>query len=70
MDDWSIPKISQDSLYVPKTIRNKYNFAYVIKTIENSIPLGQDIGKEFHLLSKNSIFEHNRKHKYLYIYIY
>ncbi|KAL5129475.1 polyprotein [Glycine soja] len=34
---------------------------------ENNIPLGQDIGEEFHLLSKNSIYEHSRKYKYLHI---
>ncbi|KAH1203442.1 hypothetical protein GmHk_17G049694 [Glycine max] len=39
----------------------------LIKTVENNIPLGQDIGEEFHLLSKNSIFEHSRKYKYLHI---
>ncbi|KAL5176952.1 polyprotein [Glycine soja] len=36
-------------------------------TVENNIPLGQDIGEEFHLLSKNSIYEHSRKYKYLHI---
>jgi len=51
MDDWSIPETPQDTLYVPKTIKNKYSFDYVIKTVENNIPLGQDIGEEFHLLS-------------------
>jgi len=67
MDDWNIPKIPQDTLYIPETIKDKYNFDYIIKTIENNIPLGQDIGKEFHLLSKNSIYEHSRKYKYLHI---
>jgi len=66
MDDWSIPEIPQDTLYVPKTTKNKHNFYYVIKTVENNIHLGQDIGKEFHLLSKNSIYEHYRKYKYLH----
>ena len=63
MDDWSIPEIPQDTLYVPKTIKNKHSFDYVIKTVENNIPLGE----EFHLLSKNSTFEHSKKYKYLYI---
>ena len=67
MDDWNIPEISQDTLYVPKTIKDKPNFDYIIKTVDNNIPLGQDIGEEFHLLSKNSIYEHSRKYKYLYI---
>ena len=67
MDDWSIPEIPQDTLYVPETIKNKHSFDYVIKTVKNNIPLGQDIGEEFHLLSKNSIFEHSRKYKYLHI---
>jgi len=39
----------------------------LIKTVENNIPLGQDIGEGFHLLSKNSIFKHSRKYKYLHI---
>jgi len=26
------------------------SFDYVIKIVENNIPLGQDIGEEFHLL--------------------
>ena len=67
MDDWNIPEIPQDQLYVPKTIKDKHNFDYIIKTIEHNIPLGQDIGEEFHLLSKNSIHEHSRKYKYLHI---
>jgi len=67
MDDWNIPKIPQDTLYVPETIKDKHNFDYIIKIVENNIPLGQDIGEEFHLLSKNSIYEHNRKYKYLHI---
>jgi len=67
MDDWSIPEIPQDTLYVPETIKDKHSFDYVIKTVENNIPLGQDIGEEFHLLSKNLIYEHSRKYKYLHI---
>uniref|UniRef100_A0A0R0ID04 Polyprotein n=1 Tax=Glycine max TaxID=3847 RepID=A0A0R0ID04_SOYBN len=58
MDDWNIPEIPQDILYVPETIKDKHNFDYIIKTVENNIPLGQDIVEEFHLLSKNSIYEH------------
>ena len=42
MDDWSIPEIPQDTLYVPKTIKNKHSFDYVIKTVENNIPLGEE----------------------------
>ncbi|KAG5059726.1 hypothetical protein JHK87_000755 [Glycine soja] len=67
MDDWNIPEIPQDQLYVPETIKDKHNFDYIIKIVENNIPLGQDIGEEFHLLSKNSIHEHSRKYKYLHI---
>jgi len=67
MDDWSILEIPQDSLYVPETIKDKHNFDYIIKTVENNIPLGQDLREEFHLLSKNSIYEHSRKYKYLHI---
>ena len=37
MDDWSIPEIPQDTLYVPETIKDKYSFDYVIKTVENNI---------------------------------
>ena len=67
MDDWRIPEIPQDTLYVPETIKDKHSFDYVIKMVENNIPLGQDIGKEFHLLSKNPIYEHSKKYKYLHI---
>jgi len=67
MDDWNIPEIPQDQLYVPETMKDKHNFDYIIKTVENNIPLGQDIGEEFHLLSKISIYEHSRKYKYLHI---
>ncbi|KAL5191724.1 Enzymatic polyprotein [Glycine soja] len=66
-DEENIPEIPQDQLYVPETIKNKHNFDYIIKIVENNIPLGQDIGEEFHLLSKNSIYEHSRKYKYLHI---
>jgi len=67
MDDWNIPKIPQDTLYVPEMIKDKHNFDYIIKIAENNISLGQDMGEEFHLLSKNSIYEHSRKYKYLHI---
>ena len=50
MDDWSTPEIPQNTLYVPEKIKDNHNFDYVIKTIENNIPLGQNIGEEFHLL--------------------
>ncbi|KAH1132046.1 hypothetical protein GYH30_057075 [Glycine max] len=66
-EERNIPEIPQDQLYVPETIKDKHNFDYIIKTVENNIPLGQDIGEEFHLLSKNSIYEHSRKYKYLHI---
>jgi len=39
MDDWNIPEIPQDQLYVPKTIKDKHNFDYIIKIVENNIPL-------------------------------
>ncbi|RDX80059.1 hypothetical protein CR513_39436, partial [Mucuna pruriens] len=67
MDDWTIPEIPQDELYVPETIKQKHSFDYIIKIVENNIPLGQDIGEVFHLLSKNSIIEHIKKYKYLHI---
>ena len=51
----------------PETIKDKHNFDYIIKTVENNISLGQDIGEEFHLLPKNSIYEHSRKYEYLNI---
>jgi len=47
MDDWNILEIPQDTLYVPETIKDKHNFDYIIKTVENNISLGQDIGEEF-----------------------
>ena len=47
MDDWSIPKIPRDTLYNPETIKEKHNFDYIIKIVENNISLGQDIGEEF-----------------------
>jgi len=40
MDDWNIPKIPQDMLYIPETIKDKHNFDYIIKMVENNIPLG------------------------------
>ena len=67
MDDWNIPEISQDTLYVPETIKEKHNFDYIIRTVEINIPLGQDIGEEFHLLSNKSIYEYSRKYKHLHI---
>ena len=38
MDDWSIPEISQDTLYVHEAIKNKHNFDYLIKIVQNNIP--------------------------------
>ncbi|RDX97394.1 hypothetical protein CR513_19838, partial [Mucuna pruriens] len=67
MDDWTIPEIPQDELYVPETIKQKQSSDYIIKTVENNIPLGQGIGEEFYLLSKNSIIEHIKKYRYLHI---
>jgi len=33
MDDWSIPEIPPDILYVPETIKDKHSFDYVIKIV-------------------------------------
>ncbi|QHO42377.1 polyprotein [Arachis hypogaea] len=40
IDNWEIPKIPQDELYVPDD--NKRKSDYIIKTAENNIPLGPD----------------------------
>ncbi|QHO17048.1 polyprotein [Arachis hypogaea] len=64
-DNWEIPKIPQDELYVPDD--NKRKSDYIIKTAENNIPLGPDSGEEFHLLTKQSIREHARHYRYLHI---
>ena len=56
-----------EQIDVPKTIKDKHNFDYIIKTVENNISLGQDTGEEFHLLFKDSIYEHSRKYRYLHI---
>ncbi|MED6139436.1 hypothetical protein PIB30_083823 [Stylosanthes scabra] len=58
IDNWEIPKIPQDELYVPED--NKRKFHYIIKTAENNIPLGPESGEEFHLLTKQSVREHAR----------
>ncbi|QHO20437.1 polyprotein [Arachis hypogaea] len=65
IDNWEIPKIPQDELYVPED--NKRKLDYIIKTAENNIPLGLDSGEEFHLLTKQSVREHARHYKYLHI---
>nr|KYP57084.1 polyprotein [Cajanus cajan] len=66
IDNWEIPKIPQDELYIPdeKHVRSS---DYIIKTAENNIPLDPQAGEEFHLLTKQSITEHSRKYKYLHI---
>ncbi|MED6200988.1 hypothetical protein PIB30_090593 [Stylosanthes scabra] len=65
IDNWKIPKIPQDQLYVPDDNKRKSN--YIIKTAENNIPLGPESGEEFHLLTKQSVREHTRHYKYLHI---
>ncbi|XLS44964.1 hypothetical protein HN51_001829, partial [Arachis hypogaea] len=65
IDNWEIPKIPQDELYVPDD--NKRKSDYIIKTAENNIPLGPDSGEEFHLLTKQSVREHARHYRYLHI---
>ncbi|MED6223525.1 hypothetical protein PIB30_074711 [Stylosanthes scabra] len=65
IDNWEIPKIPQDQLYVPDD--NKRKSDYIIKTAENNIPLGPESGEEFHLLTKQSVREHTRHYKYLHI---
>ncbi|QHN78307.1 Movement protein [Arachis hypogaea] len=47
IDNWEIPNIPQDELYVPED--NKRKFDYIIKTAENNIPLGPDSGEKFYL---------------------
>nr|KYP44651.1 polyprotein [Cajanus cajan] len=66
IDNWEIPKIPQDELYIPdeKHVRSS---DYIIKTAENNIPLDPQAGEEFHLLTKQSVTEHSRKYKYLHI---
>ncbi|QHO11173.1 polyprotein [Arachis hypogaea] len=65
IDNWKIPNIPQDELYVPDDNKRKPN--YIIKTTENNIPLGPDSGEEFHLLTKQFVREHARHYKYLHI---
>ncbi|QHO08059.1 polyprotein [Arachis hypogaea] len=65
IDNWEIPKIPQDELYVPDD--NKRKSDYIIKTAENNIPLGPDSSEEFHLLTKQSVREHARHYRYLHI---
>ncbi|QHO12782.1 polyprotein [Arachis hypogaea] len=65
IDNWEIPKIPQDELYVPDD--NKRKSDYIIKTAENNIPLGPESGEEFHLLTKASVREHARHYRYLHI---
>ncbi|XLR03742.1 hypothetical protein S83_069940, partial [Arachis hypogaea] len=65
IDNWEIPNIPQDELYVPDD--NKQKSDYIIKTAENNIPLGPDSGEEFHLLTKQTVREHARHYKYLHI---
>ncbi|QHO41204.1 polyprotein [Arachis hypogaea] len=65
IDNWEIPKIPQDELYIPDDKKRKSD--YIIKTAENNIPLGPDSGEEFHLLTKQSVREHAHHYKYLHI---
>ncbi|MED6191089.1 hypothetical protein PIB30_112776, partial [Stylosanthes scabra] len=65
IDNWEIPKIPQDQLYVLDD--NKRKSDYIIKTAENNIPLGPESSEEFHLLTKQSVGEHTRLYKYLHI---
>ncbi|QHO27126.1 Movement protein [Arachis hypogaea] len=65
IDNWEIPKIPQDELYVPNDNKRKSDF--IIKTAENNIPLGPDSGEKFHLLTKQSVREHARHYRYLHI---
>ncbi|QHO15895.1 polyprotein [Arachis hypogaea] len=59
-----IEKVTHE-LYVPDD--NKRKSDYIIKTAENNIPLGPDFGKEFHLLTKQSVRKHGRHYRYLHI---
>ena len=36
MDDWNIPEIPHQ-LCVPETMKDKHNFDYIIKTVENNL---------------------------------
>ena len=67
IDNWEIPKIPQDELYIPEESKLARSSDYIIKTAENNIPLGPEAGEEFHLLTKQSIAEHARKYRYLHI---
>ncbi|MED6142040.1 hypothetical protein PIB30_109566, partial [Stylosanthes scabra] len=66
IDNWEIPKIPQDQLYVPDDNNNRKS-DYIIKTAENNIPLGPESDEEFHLLTKQSVREHAHHYKYLHI---
>ncbi|KAK7410245.1 hypothetical protein VNO78_00875 [Psophocarpus tetragonolobus] len=67
IDNWEIPKIPQDELYIPDESKHVRSSDYIIRTAENNIPLDPQAGEEFHLLTKQSIAEHSRKYKYLHI---
>ncbi|KAL4322193.1 hypothetical protein AHAS_Ahas14G0186000 [Arachis hypogaea] len=61
------PNIPQDELYVPEETKRDDRSDYIIKAVENNIPLGPESGEEFHLLNKQSNQEHVRKYEYLHI---
>nr|KYP43051.1 Movement protein [Cajanus cajan] len=67
IDNWEIPKIPLDELYIPDETKHVRSSDYIIKTVENNIPLDPQVGEEFHLLTKQSVAEHARKYKYLHI---
>ncbi|XLS86095.1 hypothetical protein HN51_036261, partial [Arachis hypogaea] len=67
IDNWEIPNIPQDELYVPEETKRTSRSDYIIKIAENNIPLGPESGEKFHLLNKQFIQEHVCKYKYLHI---
>jgi len=67
IDNWEIPKIPLDELYILEENKHFRNSDYIINTAENNIPLDLEAGEEFHLLTKQSVAEHARKYKYLHI---
>lgn len=65
LENWKLPSTPSSNVYKSK---GTFNFSsdYVIKTIEDSIPLSQGI-KSFNLLSKSLIDLHKQKYKFLHL---
>ena len=66
IDDWTLSQIAPNALYQIKDKKCYSKSDYIIRTVEESIPI-QPEKEDFFLLSRKSIEKHRKEYNFLHI---